>query len=470
MQGSKKVLESTVMKRPIVNYQDKWKEQKVKVKNLMLDVENVRLEVEHESQDEIINDLFLNEDAMGILESIHQIGYFPDEPPVVVKERGKYVVLDGNRRVVSLKAMLTPGIAPTKFVSKIEKLMAGRTPIEDISVHVATSRDAAMGYLAAKHTKTTRKAWSALRRAYFYYAQKEKGQSLDKLIERYKGVDIPSYIKMYEMHNVAASLKNITVEVRNKVLNKRTFPISTLERFYDDGRVQEKLGIEFDKNTGAAKVPTSRDFDKVYSRVVADIVSGIATSRKELSNEGDREKYLDSVVREVLNKGSVNTSQKKSASAFKPSASGRARRAFLVSGRLQNPFDSPGIGRVLWELQELDYAKFPNAAADLLRTFLEITIKKHLEETGSLPQPRRAGGYIYLDDVLTKIKVDLQAARNHKLAQVVQEIQNNKWYLDSINHNPEVFAVPERVKDAWDQIYPLIKFIFGQHSQPNSEA
>lgn len=453
------------MKRKIINYQYEWKLQKVKVKDLVLDMNNVRLDAGHETQEAIINDLFLNEDAMGILESIYQNGYFPDEPPVVVKENGKFIVLDGNRRIVSLKAMLSPSIAPYRYIHRIEKLMTDRQPIEDISIHVATSRDEAMEYLAAKHTKTTRKAWTALRRAYFYYAQKEKGQSVEKLIERYKGVDIPSYIKMYEMHNIALALKNTSEEIKTKTSNKRTFPISTLERFYSDSYIQKKLGIEFNKITGEARVPAGDDFDKVYSRVITDIVSGIATSRKELSKEGDREKYIDSILGEVIGKKEVSQKQKKEASAFKPERRKRKEKNFLIPKKIESTFDSPGVGRVLWELQTIDYRKFPNATADLLRTFLEISIKKYLEELNRLPAPKRNGGYIYLNDVLHKIKSDLQAASNHRLVQVINEIENNKWYLDSINHNPDVFAVGDRVKDAWDQVHPLIKHIFDDYKK-----
>jgi len=453
-------------KTKIINYQYEWKHQQAKVKDLFLDIANVRLESGKETQEEIINDLFLNEDAMGILESIYQNGYFPDEPPVVVKENGKFIVLDGNRRIVSLKAMLSPSIAPSRYSHRIEKMMIDKEPIEDISVHVATSRDGAMEYLAAKHTKTTRKAWSALRRAYFYYAQKEKGQPIEKLIERYKGVDIPSYIKMYEMHNIALSLKNTSAEIKARTANKRTFPISTLERFYSDSYVQKKLGIEFNKITGEAKVPAGEDFDKVYSRVIADIVSGIATSRKELSKEIDRAKYLDSILAEVIDNKEISQKQKKEASAFKPAKETKKReQVFLISKKIESTFDSPGIGRVLWELQNLDYRNFPNATADLLRTFLEITIKKYLEELYRLPDPKRNGGYIFLNDVLQKIKADLQAVSNHRLVQVVKEIEKNKWYLDSINHNPDVFAVGDRVKEAWDQVHPLIKYIFDDYKK-----
>lgn len=454
------------MKKQIINYQYKWKSEEIKIKDIVLDINNVRLGTAHESQDEIINDLFFNEKAMSILESIHQIGYFPDEPPVVVKEKGKFVVLDGNRRVVSLKAMLSPAIAPYAYISKIETLMKEYQPIDSIFVHVATSRDEAMEYLAAKHTKTTRKAWSALRRAYFYYAQKHQGQSVEQLIERYKGVDIPSYIKMHEMHNVALSLKNISQETRNKIADKRTFPISTLERFYSDKYVQKKLGIDFDKVTGEANIPSGLDFDRVYSRVVTDIVSKIANSRKELSKEDDRKKYIDSVTNEVLGKEIVEKGKKKSASMFKQSKKDYiTKKGFLISKKIVSPFNNPGIGRVLWELQTIDYAKFPNATADLLRTFLEISIKQYLKETNNSPAPKRQGGFIFLDTVLQKIKSDLQEVSNHSLVQVISEIEKNKWYLDSINHNPDVFAVENRVKEAWDQIQPLIKHIFDEYKK-----
>lgn len=453
------------MSKQIINYQEKWKVQKVKVKDLVLDVKNIRLGIEHSSQDEIINDLFINENAMDILENIYQIGYFPDEPPVVIKENKDLVVLEGNRRVVSLKAMLSPGIAPTRYSQKIKKMMEGHSPIEEISVHVATSRNEAMEYLAAKHTKTTRKPWTALRRAYFYYAQKEQGQTVDKLIERYKGVDIAGYIKMYEMHHVASSLKNITEDVRKKVLNKGTFNISTLERFYSDKYIQESLGIEFDKTTGEAKVPSSNDFDKVYSRVITDITSGIATSRKELSKESDRKKYVDSIVSEVLGKKSVDTKSKKIASSFKLSKPKKVSQKGLVEKSFEDTLETPGIGRVLWELQSINYAIYPMATYDLLRTFLERVIKKYLEETGALPSPKRNGGYIYLDDVLNKLRTDVKAVNNHRIVQVIDSIKQNKWYLDGINHNPDVIAFENTVKDAWDQMNPLIKFIFDDYKK-----
>lgn len=448
-------------KKPIINYQIKWNEQPVSVLKLQLDTDNIRLDTVHGSEGEIINDLFSNENAMEIVENIVENGYFPDEPPVVIKDKSNFIVLEGNRRVASLKALIDPDIVP-KYSARIKKLMEGRSPITFVNVHVAGSRDEAMEYLAAKHTKTTRRPWSALRRAYFYYAQKENGQSITSLISRYGGVDIPNYIRMYEMHHVALSLKNISDDIRKKVANKTVFSISTLERFYSDKYVQNKLGIDFNKKTGEATIPASQDFDKVYSRVITDIVTGIATSRKFLQKESDRKDYVNSVVQEVLQGKSFNKRGKKSAAKFKPIKPTKTKQKGLIPKSFEDTLNSPGVGRVLWELQNIDYATFPNATADLLRTFLEITLKKYLQEIGSMP-PRKSGQFIFLKNVLDKMKSDLQKAGNPGLTQVIMEIENNKWYLDSINHNPDVFAVEDRVKDAWDQIQPLIKHIFDDY-------
>jgi hypothetical protein len=252
--------------------------------------------------------------------------------------------------------------------------------------------------------------------------------------------------------------------VRKKISNKGIFNISTLERFYLDKYIQDKTGIIFDKITGEVNVPNTLDFDKVYSRVITDIATGIATSRKELSKELDRQKYIDSVIREVLEGKELNKGKNKPATAFKEKRLVAQRQKGLISKKIESNLDSPGIDRVLWELQNIDYTKFPNATADTLRTFLEIVLKKYLEQIKSLPSSKN-GGFISLSHVLGKMKTDLNKILNHRIVQVINEIEKNKWYLDSINHNPDVFATKDRVKDAWDQIYPLIKFIFDDYQQ-----
>lgn len=451
------------MKKQIVNYQDLWDSKTVRVDELLLDPLNIRLDKQGSwTQEEIINDLFVNENALQILNNIYENGYYPDEPPVVVEEKKKFYVIDGNRRVVSLKAMLTPGISPKDFFSKITKMMKDFNPISKIEVRVATSREDVQEYLAAKHTKNTRRPWSALRRAYFYYAQKENGQTVEKLMERYKGVDIPKYIRMYEMHHIAMSLNGISDETRKKVSNKRSFQITTLERFYGDSYTQDWLSIEFNPKTGEVRVPKTKTFDKVYSRVITDITEKIATSRKQLQNERSRKNYIDGIIRDILDGQKVKKINFSKAEKFKEKKnSGSTLRAKLIPSNILSTLDCYGIDKVLWELQNIEYKRFPNASADTLRTFLEIVLKDYLKKTERFPPPKRVGAYVFLEDVLVKIEEELKKdILNRGLVHVVQELKKSKWYLDNINHNPDIIAVDYRVEEAWKQMKPLIEYVF----------
>ncbi len=142
----------------------KWPRQRARITELFLDPENVRLEVPVQaSQQSLINDLFLNENAMQVLESIAQNGFFPDELPVVAKEKEKLIVMEGNRRVAALKALARPELVATKEAAIKELLKTAATFPRELDVVLAPDRRSVRRLLAAKHTQTTRRPWSPLR-------------------------------------------------------------------------------------------------------------------------------------------------------------------------------------------------------------------------------------------------------------------------------------------------------------------
>lgn len=91
-----------------------WPEVELDVlKDVQLDAKNVRLEVtDAKVEADIIEDLFVNEDALGLVEGICKVGYLTHETPVVLKRRGKYVMVEGNRRLAALKAIQNPMLVP----------------------------------------------------------------------------------------------------------------------------------------------------------------------------------------------------------------------------------------------------------------------------------------------------------------------------------------------------------------------
>jgi hypothetical protein len=102
-----------------------WPELQLNVlRDISLDPQNVRLEVANAKVEaDIIEDLFVNEDALGLVEGICKVGYLTHEIPVVIKRRGKYVMVEGNRRLAALKAIQNPMLVPD-FQARINTYVA----------------------------------------------------------------------------------------------------------------------------------------------------------------------------------------------------------------------------------------------------------------------------------------------------------------------------------------------------------
>lgn len=452
------------MKKSTMQNYDNWDRRKESITDLFLDLENIRLQVEGKtSQDALINDLFLNEDAMQILESIATNGFFPDEVPVVIKEDKKLVVIDGNRRVAALKVLLHPEIVPSKE-TKIRELIKSVGPlIKEIEVVLAPDRDSVRHFLASKHTHDTRRPWRPLRQAYFYKAELARGKTVQDLRKEYPNVDIDKFLKYINIHRIAKSIQYDSDQATKKVHNERTFPASTIERLYEDKRVRNFLGFDFDKN-GEVKIQISKkEFEKGFKKIVQDVVDKIVDSRA-LNTEKNRKDYLATFSKaEIPNKtksGGIITS-KDFKETIPPAIKKRTK---LALRDIDFTLQCPGVRRMLSELQKIDYHKFPNASHDLLRSFLECALKAYFDQKDTKIKP--VGKFVYLDNVLQEFKKEMDLIKNIELSQVTQRIISNTTmksysaqFLNATNHNPSVFAIPNDVEDAWDAMEKLFRYI-----------
>lgn len=239
-------------------------------RGLILDPENIRLQVPIQaSPQSLINDLFLNENAMQVLESIAINGFFPDELPVVVKEKNKIVVIEGNRRVAALKALARPELVPTKEAAIRDILRRSGPFPRELEVVVAPDRLSVRRLLASKHTQTTRRPWRPLRQAYFYKAELESGKSVDDLREEYPHVEIEKFLRLINVHRIAKALTYEAPEVAKKVHNERAFPATTVERLYEDKQVRDFLGFDFSLSYNAYELRKGRELMILSDRLAA---------------------------------------------------------------------------------------------------------------------------------------------------------------------------------------------------------
>jgi hypothetical protein len=457
------------------NY-DKWPRQKVKITDLFLDPENIRLQVEvKSSQEALINDLFFNENAMQVLESIATDGFFPDEVPVVVKEDKKFTVIDGNRRVAALKVLARPKIVPSKEVSIKEIVKKTSPSISEVEVVVAPDRDSVRHFLASKHTQNTRRPWRPLRQAYFYKAELERGKTVQDLREDYPTVDINKFLRMINVHKIAKSVKYDSEQIAKKVHNERTFPASTIERLYEDKQVRDFLGFDFDGD-GEVKINIDKkEFEKGFKRIVQDVVEKAVDSRT-LNNEKSRKAYLNNFSEDdtpsQTKGGKVITSK----DFEEASLSYTRRRTRLAPKDVKFTLQSPAVKRMLIELQGIDYHKFPNASHDLLRSFLECALKAYFDHCGNSIKPSKGKNYVFLDDVLKAFKNEMDTDKNTQLSQVAQKIISNATMIsysaqamNATNHNPSVFATDKEVEEAWDAMEELFRYILDPKPKQNEK-
>ena len=145
--------------------------------DLYLDENNPRFVIlTSRSQAEIRKYLVTNEDVLQLVRSINEYGgLLPGERIVVLKEDGRYVVIEGNRRTCSLQMLLSRDLIPDGFGHRIpsttQKLIDQCTTIE---VDVLGSRDAALELMSKRHIEGVME-WKPLAKKQFFAANYKDG-------------------------------------------------------------------------------------------------------------------------------------------------------------------------------------------------------------------------------------------------------------------------------------------------------
>jgi hypothetical protein len=137
----------------------KWPELELPVlTGIHLDPKNVRLETsDAQVEADILEDLFANEDALGLVDGISKVGYLIHETPIVVKRRGQHVVVEGNRRLAALKAIQNPMLVP-KYQARVVALSANIPDVNSLAtirVMVAPNQSLRLGKQPSSEPRST---------------------------------------------------------------------------------------------------------------------------------------------------------------------------------------------------------------------------------------------------------------------------------------------------------------------------
>ena len=402
------------------------------LKEIHLDPKNVRLEITNAKVEaDIIEDLFANEDALGLVEGICKIGYLTHDTPVVLRRRGKYVMVEGNRRLAALKAIQNPMLVPDfqARIASLAALLPDRSLLAKIRVIIAPNQTEVDQLVAAIHTRNLRRAWPPGRQAAFFQAQIDTGRKLKELLVRYPTIDVRKFVFRANIINVFKSVDYDDVEFKEFLTTKLWAKgLSTIARIYESKDFAVLTGLSMDSDGKIFKTVSDAAFKEIATAIVRGMYDGNINTRSLNSVRSPRYIQLLAELKRIiagmetavaLAEGTSDThapppsssqvskagvggntasagavgltseaatsrsSEEKASSSNSTSASQRNRRnrqKTLDLGQIKAPDSYPeALKLLLGELSEIDVQKFPNATFLMTRAVLEKSIKSFAE-------------------------------------------------------------------------------------------
>lgn len=158
----------------------------MKADQLHFDLQNPRL-VEFKltsNEDELLNLLWKNMAVDELVLSILAHGFFEHEPIYVVNENNQYVVVEGNRRLAAIKAILNPSSIDNGGMKKYEPRITPQL-IENLSNRIPVielkDREEAWRYIGFKHVNGAAKWDSYAKAEYIAQIHNKYGYELSEI-------------------------------------------------------------------------------------------------------------------------------------------------------------------------------------------------------------------------------------------------------------------------------------------------
>ncbi|ELA9387524.1 ParB N-terminal domain-containing protein, partial [Vibrio parahaemolyticus] len=209
--------------------------------------------------DDIISFKTDKDDFYDLVKSIVKHGFRSFDPIVVWKnEDGKYTVAEGNRRVLALKLLRQPHLAPSSIRQFIRQQASkfDKYAVEKIPVCLAPSYEDARWYILERHAVSgaTHKRWDRLQQMrYIVELYDDYNHDADLLIEKTnftrKAIfDAIRFVTIRDWATHDKVLSFMTPEEK-ELIYSRSINISILERWFTSEDVKQSWGVSFDEES-----------------------------------------------------------------------------------------------------------------------------------------------------------------------------------------------------------------------------
>jgi len=258
----------------------------VEIDDLHLDVTNYRFANDQPTETAAMNYLWAEEDVKEVATLILRDQYVDNELPLVVREGGRLVLLEGNRRVSALLALLNPSLAPA-HQGEIERLLK-RYAIEAedlprrIRAMVLPDRQTAAPILARLHIGQSKKPWSLDEQAKFVLAQLTGSTTLDQLRGQLPAIkDVPRVVRMGRVRQRLRATHFSNSLLTDYIAGPK-LTMSAFEYAYRNATIQNLIGLKFDDQARVASWASTPEQLHALERLLTGFMTGEVNTRRGL--------------------------------------------------------------------------------------------------------------------------------------------------------------------------------------------
>ena len=396
-----------------------------------------------QDQDQAIQ-LMLNQESEGIkklAEDIVKHGINPTKSLAVCSENGKFIALEGNRRVVALKLLNNPSIAQDE---KLRNFFAGLNEkhrvTRKIMCVVFKDRDAAKHWIELEHTGRNEGAgvdpWDPIQKDRFLGIPSKRVQILD-----YVGDEIDS----------------------SKVDK------SSLDRLISTPLVRKTIGISFQKNK-LKEIRPRTEIIKNLTRTFSAMSDKEFTVSKIYTSEL-RKKWIKQTLESEPQNNETTTNPQQRTKTLPKSTS----RSHLIPDDCELIIKNTRINDIFRELRDDlplgDKNPTPNAAGALFRVFLETSLDQYITtmnvSCSEEPTLKKKIELVadHMNDNKFATPKQLKAIRRTSSAKRtdVLHIQTFHEYIHSSTMRPETADL----KNKWDNLQKFFEILWDTVNHKN---
>ena len=257
----------------------------VPVTDLLLDVRNPRHEPV-ETQEQQIAALVKDDQVKALATDIAMNGISPIEKPIVIydEKAGKYIVLEGNRRVCALILIHNPMLAPVGVRPAFNNMNQDKVP-ETIECALVKSREEARPWIERRHGGLSGgiglKNWSPIQKT-------RASDAYEKPNDNSLALALFEYAKKYLHLDCSEKKASLT----------------TATRYLGNNKFRNTIGIRSRRSNKAVRISCShQEFEAVLYRFLCDLVENNSEKKfgvHSRTKARDIENYANHLVSEGL--------------------------------------------------------------------------------------------------------------------------------------------------------------------------